>query len=82
MIFLDLKRYDELKKELEIYDRYLDVMRSSVSQLETAEEIGIAKGIEKGKAEVAKKLLGVLDVKTIAKTTGLTIEEIEKLKKK
>jgi predicted transposase/invertase (TIGR01784 family) len=82
VIFLDLKRYDELKKELEIYDRYLDVMRSSVSQLETAEEIGIAKGIEKGKAEVAKKLLGVLDVKTIAKTTGLTIEEIEKLKKK
>lgn len=89
------------KRELEAYDRYLDAIRSSASQLDTAEEIGMARGIAKGieqgitqgiaqgiaqgitqeKIEIAKQLLDVLDVATIAKKTGLSVEEIEKLKK-
>ena len=97
------------KKELEAYDRYLDAIRSAASQLETAEEIGMAKGMAKGMAqgmakgmaqgeaqgeaqgmakgerkktlEIAQELLDILDAPTIAKKTGLTLQEIEELKK-
>jgi predicted transposase/invertase (TIGR01784 family) len=45
---------------------------------------GVEKGIEQGKhqekLELAKNLLDVLDVQTIAVKTGLTVEEIEGLK--
>ncbi|SFV57031.1 hypothetical protein MNB_SV-12-199 [hydrothermal vent metagenome] len=52
-------------------------------------EIGMKKGIEKGiekgakqeKIEIAKNLLDILDVETIALKTGLTISEIEELKR-
>ena len=48
-------------------------------------QIGIEKGIEKGKEEGVKKvainmLLRKLDEKIISESTGLTIEEIQKLK--
>jgi len=47
-------------------------------------ELGKKQGIEQGKREekieIAKALLDVLDVSTISKKTGLTVEEIEKLK--
>jgi predicted transposase/invertase (TIGR01784 family) len=79
------------KRELEAYDRYLDSIRSAASQLETAEEIGMAKGMakgmEKGMVEgerkkalaIAQQLLDILDVPTIAQKTGLSIQEIESL---
>lgn len=42
------------------------------------------KGVEQGKKEkaieIAKSLLEVLSVEVIAQKTGLTIEEVEKLK--
>lgn len=48
------------------------------------EKKGIEKGIIKGEInkaiEIAKSLLDVLDIKTIAIKTGLTIEEVEDLK--
>ncbi len=77
------------KKELEAYDRYLDGIRSAVSQLDTAHNAGVREGIEKGleegvqreKREIARALLDVLDVETIAKKTGLSIDEIKQLKK-
>ena len=77
-------------KELEAYDHYLDAIRSAASQLETAEEIGMQigmqicmeKGMEKGIEKVAESLLDLLDVQTIAKKTGLSIQRIEELKKK
>lgn len=73
------------KKELEAYDRYLDSIRSALSQIDTAEERGIAKGIEQGaresKISIAKKLLDTMDSVTIAQITGLSIEDIEKLAK-
>jgi len=65
------------KKELEAYDRYLDAIRSSASQLDTAYD----QGRFESKIEIAKQLLDVLDVDTIAKKTGLSIKEIEKLKR-
>jgi predicted amidophosphoribosyltransferase len=60
------------------YDRYLDSFRSSEGQIETAER----------RAELRKALaiaqqllnLGKLSVSDIAVTTGLTAEQIEKLK--
>ena len=53
-----------------------------VSALNEAERKGIEKG-EKNKAiEIAKSLLNIgLDVRTISKSTGLNINEIEELKK-
>jgi predicted transposase/invertase (TIGR01784 family) len=48
-------------------------------------EKGVEKGIEKGEKkkaiEIAKNLLDVLAPKVIAEKTGLTIEEIEELRK-
>ncbi|HEV2601413.1 MAG TPA: Rpn family recombination-promoting nuclease/putative transposase [Candidatus Babeliales bacterium] len=74
------------KKELEAYDRYLDQIRSSASQLETAYDKGIVEGKMKGglaKAlEIAQDLLDVLDVATIARKTGLTVAQLEELKKR
>jgi len=82
------------KKELEAYDKYLDAIRSAASQLDTAFEKGIAKGLEKGmekgiakgekkKAiEIAKQLLGILDIETIANKTGLSFDEVRNLKNK
>ena len=86
------------KKELEAYDKYLDAIRSAASQLETAFEKGIAKGMEKGIAkgmaegkaegekkkaiEIANQLLDILDIETVAKKTGLSIDEIKSLKNK
>jgi conserved hypothetical protein (putative transposase or invertase) len=73
------------KSELESYDKYLDAFRSAASQLETAEEIGMAKGMEKGiaksRVEIAQQLLDVLDVPTIAQKTGLSVKDVEALKK-
>ena len=52
--------------------------------IEKGIEKGIKEGIEKGERkkaiEIAKSLLDVLDTKTIAIKTGLTIEEVESLK--
>ncbi|MDR5588791.1 hypothetical protein RGC78_15075, partial [Clostridium sp. 5N-1] len=43
-------------------------------------EEGIQKGIQKGKIEIAKNLLDVLDDETISLKTGLSIDEIKKLR--
>lgn len=48
--------------------------------IEKGMEKGIEKGLERGKIEIAKNLLDILDIETIALKTGLTVEEIEKLK--
>jgi len=56
--------------------------------LEKGREEGIQKGIQKGKdvgkketqIEIAKNLLDILDNETISKKTGLSIDEIEKLR--
>ena len=51
--------------------------------LEKGMEKGLEKGLEKGKKEekieIAKSLMDILDIETIALKIGLTVEEIEKL---
>jgi len=75
-------------EERVIYEAEKKSMMDLESQIYTATVIGREEGMEKGreegakaeKIEIAKKLLDVLDMETISLKTGLTIEEIEKLK--
>ncbi len=71
-------------KERAVYERKEDNRRYKESLFYTAEIKGEKRGIEKGekkaKIEIAKSLLDILDIETISLKTGLTIEEIEKLK--
>lgn len=72
------------KEEREIYENDLKALRIHKAEIKTAEEKGIKKGREEGEKkkafEIAKNLLDVLDNETIAIKTGLTIDEIEKLR--
>lgn len=74
------------RESLELYDRYVDVMRSEKSLLSTGRAEGRAEGLIEGKLEasitIAKQLLDVLDVETVAKKTDLTLEIVKKLKSK
>ena len=60
----------------EIYEMRAKTLRDKISALNEAER----KGIQQGKGEIAKALLDVLDIETIALKTGLSIDEINKLK--
>jgi predicted transposase/invertase (TIGR01784 family) len=72
---LDIMYLDS--EEREIYENDLKAMRDHKAELKTAER----KGREEGKIEVAKSLLKMgLSIEQIAAGTGLTVEEITKLK--
>jgi predicted transposase/invertase (TIGR01784 family) len=82
--------------ERQIYDTRMQALADVESQISSAwdkgwlegEEAGMEKGIEKGieagiekeKLNIARSLLDILDVEIIAFKTGLTQEEIERLK--
>lgn len=69
-------------QELLEYDRFLDDWRSRAGNFEAGEQSGIEKGRLEANLGTAANLLKVgLDIATIAKTTGLSIEQVEKLKK-
>ncbi|WP_297424630.1 Rpn family recombination-promoting nuclease/putative transposase [Clostridium sp.] len=76
------------KEEREIYENDLKALRIHKAEIKTAEEKGIKKGREEGREEgeknkaleIAKNLLDVLDNETISIKTGLTVEEIKKLR--
>jgi predicted transposase/invertase (TIGR01784 family) len=60
------------------YDKYWDTIRNEASALETAKE----KGKHETRIENAKKMLTHnLDIKTISQITGLSVKEIEALKR-
>jgi len=63
--------------DLELYDRQVDAVRCQKSQLASA----IREGMEKKQLEIARNFLDILDVETVAKKTGLTVEQVEALKK-
>lgn len=82
----ELVRMSSDSKERERYEKRKESMLEKVSLLEGAEQKGIEKGIELGikkeKLEIAKSLIeSGLDAEFISRTTGLTILEIEELKK-
>ena len=69
-----------------LYDKELHLEKLRLSELKEAREKGIEQGIEKGieqeKIEIVKNMLkDEVDISVISKYTGLSKEEIEKLKK-
>lgn len=72
----ELCRLSRNSEERELYDIREKSLKDKVSALETAEQKGIEKGIEK----VARALLDVLDDETIALKTGLRAEEVARLR--
>ena len=72
-------------KEWELYESREKAIMNYNSGMKAAERRGIEKGIEKGKRtekiEIVKKLLGLkLEIEKIVQATGMTKEEIEKIK--
>jgi len=76
------------KAEQDKYHKNLKVYRDLFNSFETADKQGhkrgLKEGIEQGKhkrnLEIVKNLLDVLDNETIALKTGLSVEEIERLR--
>ena len=69
------------QEEMQRYEESLKVYWDIHAVVETAFDEGVAKGAEKGKIEVAKNFIKLgLDNQIIATGTGLSIEEIEKLR--
>ncbi len=85
----ELIRLSGDRKERERYEKRRESRLNEVSALAYAEEKGIQRGIEQGieqgakkrNIEIAKNLLDVLDNETIAVKTGLSIEEVECIRK-
>ena len=90
----ELVRLSGDRKERERYEKRRESRLNEVSALSYAEEKGIQKGIEQGvkqgleqgakqeKIEIAKNLLDVLDDENISLKTGLSLEEVGKLREK
>ncbi|MGL5380125.1 Rpn family recombination-promoting nuclease/putative transposase [Clostridium sp.] len=80
----ELYRLSRDKNELELYNMREKSFFDKVSALSNAKEEGREEGLEEGKLleriNIAKNLLDVLDNETIALKTGLTAEEIDKLR--
>ncbi len=81
------------EEELEIQQKKRDFIYIQKGSIELAKEQGLEQGIEQGLAqglaqgrkqealEIAKRLLDILDDETISQKTGLSVSEIEKLRK-
>lgn len=69
---------DEAKERMaELRQKYI---MDRESELETAEEKGVKKGIEKGKAEIVKRMKQRnMTINDITEITGLSKEEIENI---
>ena len=72
-------------KELLEYDQYLDIWRSETSRIESAladgKTIGKEEGKNEEKIEIANAmLLNGFEISTITKITGLSLEQVQKLK--
>lgn len=66
---LDASELEDLeKREIYIHDQ-----RNAIKKAENT-------GMKKSQVEIAKRLLAVLDEETISQTTGLSLEEVQKLK--
>ncbi|MEA3241298.1 MAG: Rpn family recombination-promoting nuclease/putative transposase [Pseudomonadota bacterium] len=78
---LDILKLSE--EERRAYERYRNDLHYQASMVESSYTIGLRKGRKERDMEIAASLLagGILDNNTVAKTTNLTVEEIEKLKK-
>jgi len=78
----DIAKYANLStSDRDSYDRNLKHYRDLVNSLDSAEKDGIKKGENRKALEIAKNLLAQnIDVNIVSISTGLAMEEIEKLK--
>ena len=65
---------DDAQREL--YEMRFNALRNRISALNAAEQ----KGVANSKLKIAKALLDVLDVETIAEKVGLSVEKVKSLK--
>jgi predicted transposase/invertase (TIGR01784 family) len=79
---LDILKLPE--QERIAYEKYQEDLHYQASMVESSYTKGVKQGIEQGEKrkaiEIAKKLIDVLDTKTIAAKTGLSEEDIETLR--
>lgn len=66
---------------IKLYKAREESLIEKMSLIDEAEERGLQKGEHNKAIEIAKNLIDVLDVDTIALKTGLSIKDIEKIKK-
>ena len=85
---IELARLSRDPKEVEIYRMREDAMDNKrnffLETLEQGREQGLKEGEKRKSIEIAKSLIGILigilDVETIATKTGLSVDDVEKLK--
>ncbi len=71
---------DELE-ELNQREIFIHDQRNAIQKaVRQGIEQGIEQGMREAQVEIAKRLLNVLDEETISQTTGLSLEEIQRLK--
>ncbi|WP_294353863.1 Rpn family recombination-promoting nuclease/putative transposase [uncultured Clostridium sp.] len=76
----ELIRMSNDKEQRETYEMRAKILKDKVSALNEAERKGMEKGERNKAIEIAKNLLDVLNDETISLKTGLTIEEITRLR--
>lgn len=75
---LDIMYLD--KEEREIYENDLKALRIHRAEIKTAEKKAEKRAEKKAREEIAKNLLDILDNETISAKTGLSLDEIQKLR--
>ena len=81
--FLRLSKSEQFSYQQELKAKldYINVMRYAKEEaIKKGQEIGLAKGIEKEKINIAKNLLDVLDDETISLKTGLSVSFIKNMR--
>ena len=76
----ELIRMSNDKKQRELYDMRANSLRDKISELNAAKKKGREEGIKEGKIEIVRNMKkSGLDIESIAKLTGLSIDEIESI---
>lgn len=82
--YKELKRLSQDEEKRMEYEARQKAIRDYNHLMYQSKQEGIKEGFEKGAynkaVEIAKDLLDVLDTETISRKTGLTLEQVEKLK--
>ncbi|HEY9603924.1 MAG TPA: Rpn family recombination-promoting nuclease/putative transposase [Allocoleopsis sp.] len=69
------------KREIYIHDQRNAIKRAIRQGREQGLQVGREEGMREAKLEIAKQLLDVLDEETISQKTGLSLEDVQNLKK-
>lgn len=74
MIFIQASLSREELEDLEKREIYIHDQRNAIKK-------AVNQAIKQKSVEIAKRLLNVLDEETISQTTGLSLEEVQKMKR-